>query len=86
MTGYEKLLRDTLGEQMRGMDKREALEHMIRHGLLNRTACERMAVRREVARLEGEGIPRCEAFHVVADTCCCSYEKVRGHFYYPKNQ
>ena len=80
MTRYETLLRDALVEEVGTLDTRAA-EQLILRGLLNRPACERLVVRREVARLAREGVPRCEALVVAADLLCCSYEKVRSYYY-----
>lgn len=80
MTRYETLLRDALVEEVGTLGTRAA-EQLIHRGLLNRPACERLVVRREVARLAREGVPRCEALVVTADLLCCSYEKARGLFY-----
>lgn len=80
MTRYETLLHDALIEEVGALGTRAA-EQLILRGLLNRTACERLVVRREVARLAREGVPRCEALVIAADLLCCSYEKARGLFY-----
>lgn len=81
MTRYEELLAEVLLGAIRGLGRREAVQRLLAEGLVNRRACERLAVRCEVARLEGRGIPRCEALCVAAETCCCSYEKARALFY-----
>ena len=80
MTRYETLLHDALIEEVGALGTRAAAQLILR-GLLNRTACERLVVRREAARLAREGVPRCEALAVTADLLCCSYEKARGLFY-----
>lgn len=49
--------------------------------MIDRRACERQAIRDEVARLQRQGIPRCEALEVTARTFCCSYEKARNAIY-----
>lgn len=87
MTRHEESLAGVLLGEVGGLRTEEAVRRLIRLGLLNRTACERLAVRDEVARLAREGIPRCEALHMAAERFCCSYEKARGLFYEnPKHQ
>ena len=81
MTRHEELLAEVVLGEIRGLGLRQAVRQLTGLGLLNRTACERLAVRHEVDRLAREGIPRCEALHVAAGTLCCSYEKARNLFY-----
>ncbi len=80
MTRYETLLHDALIEEVGALGTRAA-EQLILRGLLNRTACERLVVRRGGPRLARGGGPRCAALGVTADVLGCSYEKARGLFY-----
>lgn len=84
MTRHEELLAEVITGEIRGLGEQAAVRRLIRLGLLGQTACERLAIRREVFRLAREGIPRCEALHVAAEKFCCSYEKARGLFYQTK--
>ncbi len=81
MTAYEEMLGRALAAEVAGMSARQAVEHLLREGLVSRRGCERLAVRREVGELEKRGVPRCEALEVAARSCCCSYEKARTLFY-----
>ncbi len=86
MCSYDELMSRTLCDMVAGMSGEEAVAHLMNAGLLNRRSCEREVVKREVARLQGEGLPRCESLIVAAERCCCSYEKARTLFYERINQ
>ena len=65
----------------RGVYLNYAVLALFESGMIDHRACERRAIRDEIERLERQGMPRCEAFEVVADRFCCSYEKARNAFY-----
>lgn len=81
MTRHEELLAGAVLGEIGGLKPREVVRRLTELGLLNRTACEQLSIRSEVAQLAKAGIPRCEALHVAARKFCCSYEKARGLFY-----
>ncbi len=81
LNNHQELLSEAVMRRIGEMPLREAVRFLARSGLLNQLACERLAIRDLVAQLAREGIPRCEAFHVAATVCCCSYEKARKLFY-----
>lgn len=81
MTRIEERLAGAVLDEIRGLDRQQAVRRLFERGLLSRTACEQLSIRSEIARLAREGVPRCEAFHATARTYCCSYEKVRNMFY-----
>ncbi|WP_298032327.1 hypothetical protein [uncultured Alistipes sp.] len=81
MTQHEKRLAGVLLRELRGLKGGQAVERLFELGLVNLRTCEQRAVRGEIERLAGQGIPRCEAMHITADKFCCSYEKVRSYYY-----
>lgn len=81
MTRLDELLEEVALGEIRGLPTREALRALFEKGLIDRRRCERLAMRREVELLQRRGMPRCEAFEVVAQKFCCSYEKARNAFY-----
>lgn len=81
MTRHEKRLAGVLLREIDGLKGERAVERLFELGLVNLRACEQRAVRAEIGRLAGAGIPRCEAMHILADEFCCSYEKIRGYYY-----
>ena len=52
-------------------------------GLINRKACEELAIRRHIERSIRAGSLRTDAFMQAADRFCCSYEKARNIYYKP---
>ncbi len=74
---FADLLLGTIGD----LPPREAIEKLMRIGLIDIRACERRAIYHAVRRAERAGIPRCEAFETIAEEFCCSYEKARNAFY-----
>ncbi len=83
MTRLDERLAEVLLRQVRGMTPRQAVRVLLEEGMIDRRACERLAIREEIQQLQKQGIPRCEAFEVVAEKFCCSYEKARNAFYNP---
>lgn len=81
MTKLDERLLATALEQVGDLDTPSALRRLLEIGLLDRRRCERLAMRREIADLQRQGIPRCEALEVTARKFCCSYEKARNAFY-----
>lgn len=81
MTRHDEMLAQAALAEVRGLTTRQTIMRLLELGLLSRRACERQAVRGEVARLEREGVSRCEAFEAAALRLCCSYEKARNLFY-----
>ena len=81
MTRLDERLAEVLLRQVRGLTARQAVLHLLDAGMIDRRACERQAIRDEVARLQRQGIPPCEALEVTARTFCCSYEKARNAIY-----
>lgn len=81
MTRIENRLTEAVREAIEGLSAAEAAGRLLELGLLSRRGCEQLAIRGEMRRLEREGMRRCEAMLVVAETFCCSYEKVRTLFY-----
>ena len=75
MTRHDEMLAETALREVRGLGTAEAVRRLFEMGLISRRECERQAIRDEVARLQREGIPRCEALEIVAGKFCCSYEK-----------
>ncbi|WP_418982341.1 hypothetical protein [Alistipes sp.] len=82
MSGHEQHLIETALGLVRGLTGEEAVRRLFAAGLIDPRACERLVVVGEVRRLTTEGMPRCEALHAAARTCCCSYEKARSSYYY----
>lgn len=81
MTRHDEILALAALGEVRGLTPRQTIRRLLELGLLSRRACERQAVRGEVARLERDGLSRCEAFEAAARKLCCSYEKARNLFY-----
>lgn len=81
MSGHERRLCDAALGLVRDLSVAEAVGRLFAAGLIDRRACERLVVVEEVDRLAQEGVPRCEALHVAARICCCSYEKARSCYY-----
>lgn len=81
MTRHEQLLAEELIPLLGDAAPRALAEKLLRAGVINLKACEQRAICSHLARLEKEGIPRCEAMHAAAEQFCCSYEKVRSAFY-----
>lgn len=82
MTRHDRQLANWLLRRTDGLDRTQVVDHLLRQGLLNRRGCERLAIRDEVDRLVREGMGRCEAMEVVAETFCRSYASVRQAVYY----
>lgn len=82
MTQHEKRQLEAARSMVRGLTARQAVERLFAEGLIDPKACERQIVVEEVERLTAEGMKRCDALHTAARTCCCSYEKARGSYYY----
>ena len=82
MTRYDEMLAETALREVRGLTARQAVLRLFELGLVSRRGCEQRAIREEVARLQREGVPRCEALAAAAGKFCCSYEKARSAFYY----
>lgn len=59
----------------------ETLSKLLEQGLLDRTACERLAIRDDVERQVRRGTPRGDAALRTARTFCCSHGKVRHALY-----
>lgn len=81
MTRIDERLAEMLLRDVRGLTPRQCIKRLLESGLIDRRACERQAIRDEVARLQQQGIPRCEALEVAAQTFCCSYGKARNAVY-----
>ena len=81
MTRLDERLAEILLREVRGLTPRQSIQRLLERGLINRSACERLAIRDEVARLQQQGMPRCEALEVAAQTFCCSYGKARSAIY-----
>ena len=81
MTRYERLIAETLLDEIRDTTPEEAVRRLLAAGLADIRACERRAIHDEVERLGRKGIPRCEALCVAAETFCCSYKKARKYYY-----
>ncbi len=81
MTRQQERFAEVLLAQTEGMDRNTAIRTLIEKNLINHVLCERIAICNRLLEMEREGIPRCEAMLIVADTFCCSYEKVRDSFY-----
>lgn len=75
----EQRCMDLLRELFKGQE--ELLDNVLSEGLIDLRVAERRAICREVERLYEEGLGRCEAMEVVAQSFCCSYEKVRAAVY-----
>ncbi len=70
-----------LAIEMRGLSSDEVLDRLWREGLIDATALERRAIRREVMRRVRSGETKCRAMDAVAARFGCSYEKVRAEIY-----
>ena len=70
-----------LAIEMRGLGSDEVLDRLWREGLIDMTALERRAMRREVMRRVSAGETKCRAMDAVAARFGCSYEKVRAEIY-----
>ena len=81
MTKLEKQFAAVLLSAVGDASPREAVEKLLAAGLIDLRACERAAIYHAVCRAEKAGIPRCEAFEIIAEEFCCSYEKARNAFY-----
>lgn len=81
MTRLDEKFSELLIREVRGLTIRQALLKLLERGFIDRRTCERQAIRDEVQQLQRQGIPRCEALEIAADTFCCSYEKARNAFY-----
>ncbi len=67
--------------EMRGLSSDELLDRLWREGLIDMSALERRAIRREVMRRVRTGETKCRAMDAVAASFGCSYEKVRAEMY-----
>lgn len=67
--------------EMRGLSSDEVIDRLWREGLIDASALERRAMRREVMRRVKTGEPKCRAMDAVAVRFGCSYEKVRAEMY-----
>jgi len=67
--------------EMRGLSSDEVLDRLWREGLIDMSALERRAIRREVMRRVRTGEAKCRAMDAVAASFGCSYEKVRAEMY-----
>lgn len=81
MTRLERRLVGTLLQELPRSGTKRLLEQLIEAGLLDLTACERLAMRRQVELLVRQGGRRTAAMVQVAETFGCSYEKVRAAVY-----
>lgn len=81
MTALDRELLGQLEARLKGLGRRDALAQLLSDGLLDRTACERAAMRRSVDRLVREGAGRTDAMQRTARTFSCSYGKVRAAVY-----
>ena len=59
----------------------QLLAELDKMGLIDLKAAEALYAKREVDRLVRQGRGRCRAMEDVAETLCCSYEKVRKIVY-----
>ena len=74
MTRHDEMLAEVVLRELRGLTARQGVLRLFELGLVSRRGCEQRAIRDEVARLQREGIPRCEALEIVAGKFCCSYD------------
>ena len=81
MTPSLQQLTEPLLPQIEGLDARQVLDMLCNSGFIDRRRAEHLYARTEVDRLVAQGSGRCRAMHKVADTLCCSYEKVRNFLY-----
>lgn len=81
MTRLETLWTDRLAAQVGGHTPAEVIHELLRRGLIDLRALERIAIRSAVEELQRTGMRRVEAMEVVAERHCCSYEKVRAVCY-----
>lgn len=77
----EKILIDSIVDEIKGQSVRKILEHLLETGLISYTACERHAIKKYVDNLVHEGEGRMRAIDTCAALFCCSFEKVRGIIY-----
>lgn len=81
MTKHEQRLAAIILGQIGDLPPEKAVERLFEAGLVNRRACEQLAMRAEIERLERTGITRGRAMIATAELLCCSYEKVRDSYY-----
>lgn len=81
MTQHEKILHEMVLEPLQRELDGATIEHLERLGLIDRKACEELAIYRLVERERREGAKCCEAMLWSAEKLCCSYEKVRTIYY-----
>lgn len=70
-----------LSIELRGLSSDEVLDRLWREGLIDTSALERRAIRREVMQRVRTGEAKCRAMDAVAARHGCSYEKVRAEIY-----
>jgi len=78
---HEERLVEELHRELRGLDVRQALDRLLREGIIDLRRAEEASIRREVARRMACGQKKCYAMGETAYDYCCSYEKVRGIIY-----
>lgn len=81
MTRLEKLVRELVLEPLVREVDAATLNHLEELGLIDRKACEELAIYRLVERERRAGAKSCEAMLWSAEQLCCSYEKVRTIYY-----
>lgn len=81
MTKSEKAILQQLQQALQNRTPEQIVDYLWRSSLLNRTAIERLAIRKEYNQLVKQGMARCSAMESIAAKYCCSYEKIRFIIY-----
>lgn len=84
MTQHEKLLCEAIEPLISGCNHREAIEKLLRMGIISARAAEAEAIRQHIEGLIRGGQQVGLALNATAERFCSSYEKVRN-IYYTRN-
>lgn len=81
MTQLEKTIHETVLAPLEESLDKKTLARLDQLGLIDRKACEELAIFRLVEEERRAGAKTCEAMLWSAERLCCSYEKVRTIYY-----
>ena len=84
MTRHEELLCKAIEPLISDCNPREAIEKLLRKGIISARAAEAEAIRQHIFGLIRSGQQVGLALIATAEHFCCSYEKVRN-IYYTRN-
>lgn len=84
---YEKILCQTVEEELKGLPREQIIPHLFAQGLLSYKAVEALGIRHYIESLILKKHSTGSALIEAAQRFCCSYEKVRHIYYYkPKRK